>query len=106
MFGNIRKAIERGESPNDPRNPDTYRMGKGHVRFFYNKAAWLVERQRALVAECLNRDMDIQYTEVDHLADGILPEFMGDWQPTEQDHTVNLARINERGGLRNGINSV
>lgn len=34
IFALVRAAIARGESPDDPRNPTSYTLGAGHVRFF------------------------------------------------------------------------
>lgn len=36
------------------------------------------------------------------MVEGIGDEWLGDWQPTEKDLALNLVRINERGGLREG----
>ncbi len=102
IFGQIRKAIERGEDPDDPRNPKNYKLGPGHVRFFYNKALFLQKRQSDLVRECLHRGFNINYIRTDHLLDGIDPRWCRDWTPTMTDQSINIMRINERGGLREG----
>ena len=53
VFGLIEKWQDRG-------CPETgvtrYTMGKGHVKFFYNKAVWLAMRFDQLVAEMQHRD--------------------------------------------------
>jgi hypothetical protein len=100
IFGNIKNAIDRGESPTDKRNPTNYVLGKGHVRFFYNKALWLLNRQKALISECLSRGYDIKYTSLDELIIGIPYEWCNDWDPSITDIELNISRINERGGLR------
>jgi hypothetical protein len=100
IFALIRAAQKRGELPTDSRNPKDYRLGTGHVRFFYNKAGYLQKRQQSLVAECIKRGFNIQYTETSHLLDGINEEWRGDWTPTEENQATNIARINDRGGLR------
>jgi hypothetical protein len=99
IFALIRKAQDRGESPNDPRNPKVYTLGKGHVRFFYNKAQWLVERQEKLIAECIRREINIQYTTTDHLLDNLDKKWCNNWLPTKEEININIARINARGGL-------
>lgn len=100
IFALIRKAQERGESPHDLRNPKIYTLGTGHVRFFYNKAAWLVDRQKKLIAECIAREINIQYTETDHLLNGIDQKWCNNWLPTKEEININIARINDRGGLK------
>lgn len=55
VFPLVRAAILRGDVPGDPRNPADYRLGAGHVRFFYPRLGYLAQRQAALVAEMLAR---------------------------------------------------
>jgi len=102
VFELVRKAQERGESPSDKRNPTSYTLGTGHVRFFYSRLGWLLSRPKQLVRECLARGYKIQYTQPDTLIDGIGEEWLGDWTPTETDAKINIDRITQRGGLRNG----
>jgi hypothetical protein len=103
IFSLIRKAQDRNEQPNDKRNPTEYTLGKGHVRFFYNKAQWLVKRQQSLIDECLHRGFNIQYTDTSQLADGIGPKWCNDWNPQQFEVDRNVDRINDRGGLRKNI---
>jgi len=71
------------------RLPGTYRMGKGHVQFFYDKLDWCVARQRALIEECQRRGFDIQHTEVPEPH----PDLCCYWNPTEVDLSINLSRL-------------
>lgn len=96
IFSLVRAAITRGESPDDPRNPTEYRLGAGHVRFFYPRLGYLAKRQAALVAEMLARGYAPGFTQTDHLLDGIPPDWCGDWQPSSQALSLNRARIAER----------
>ncbi len=73
--------------------PDTYRMGAGHVKFFYNKLGYLKSRQQEIIAECLRRGFNIQHTSVDF---DIPPELANDWQPTPEAMQINRERIRER----------
>lgn len=100
IFALIRGAQKRGEKPDDPRNPKMYTMGKGHVRFFYKRAAWLVKRQELLIQECLARGFNIQHTDTSRLLKGIHKPWRNDWMPTSAEIAINIQRINERGGLR------
>lgn len=99
-FTYIKNAIARGESPTDKRNPSNYVLGTGHVRFFYNKAKWLLKRQQSIITEGLCRGYDLQHTDPSDLIVGIPDEWCNDWTPTEIDINLNISRINKRGGLR------
>ncbi len=98
IFGLVRQAILRGERPDDPRNPADYRLGTGHVRFFYPRLGWLAARQAALIAEMLARGYRPAFTGAEGLADGIGAEWCGAWQPTPEALALNRTRIAERGG--------
>lgn len=100
IFGLVRKAIERGETPSDPRNPTSYTLGKGHCRFFYPRLGWLSRRYLQLCDECRVRGRVVSFGSVQGLIAGIPPEWLGDWVPSVTDIELNVARINIRGGLR------
>lgn len=91
IFGLVRAAIARGEQPTVM---DTYRLGAGHVRFFYTRLAWLARRQAALIDEMKRRGYVPQYG-APSLA-GFPAEWCGDWQPTDEALALNRARIMER----------
>ncbi len=96
IFTLVRAAIARGELPGDPRNPAEYRLGSGHVRFFYPRLGYLARRQAELVAEMLARGYAPGFTRTEHLLDGFPPEWCCDWQPTSDAMALNRARIAER----------
>lgn len=100
LFKLIKAAQTRGEMPDDPRNPKEYKLGTGHVRFFYDKAEWLYQRQKALIAECIERGFNVTYTNPEVLIRGIFPSRCNTWEPTQWDQWINIQRIKERGGLR------
>jgi deoxyribonuclease (pyrimidine dimer) len=68
---------------------DTYRMGRGHVLFFYGLTAWLAARQALLIAECLDRGFDIQHQQTP----AVIPGLDGDWEPDVSDQRTNLVRL-------------
>lgn len=100
VFGLVRKAIERGETPQSiaSRSPSEYTLGKGHVLFFYTRLGWLEMRHSELVAEMRRRDYRVNYP--DPATIGIGSEWFGDWTVTEDARQINLARIRERLGSR------
>lgn len=97
LFGQIQKAIERGEQPDDPRNPTEYKLGKGHTRFFYNKLLWLVTRHAQLVDECTKRGRKVSFPRAPAFIYQIPNEWWGSmWKPTEEAMELNRQRIKER----------
>ena len=96
LFGQIKKAIERGEQPNDPRNPTEYKLGTGHTRFFYNKVGWLCCRYHQLVAECLKRGRAVHFPHVPEFVVDIPHTWWSLWTPTPEAMEINRQRIKER----------
>lgn len=96
IFGLVRAAIARGETPDDPRNPRTYRLGTGHVRFFFPRTGYLLRRQTALIAEMQARGFSPGFTDPESLIAGIPPLWRADWVPTAEAMALNRARIAER----------
>jgi deoxyribonuclease (pyrimidine dimer) len=90
-FGLVRAAVARGEQPTDPRNPAEFCLGSGHVRFFYPRLGWLVERYMLLVQECRRRGRAVNFAAPDTA--GIPAEWFGYWQPTPRDIALSQARI-------------
>lgn len=83
--------------------PASYRLGSGHVLFFYNKLAFLQSRHNALREEYLNRTgkhfaIDIDWRWLD--SSPLKGALYNDWQATAEDHKLNLSRIAERLHLR------
>jgi len=70
--------------------PPKYTMGTGHVRFFYDKTAWLAARHRTLSAECARRGFKVQQGELTPLAHSV------PWEPTAVDLEENLKRLREK----------
>jgi deoxyribonuclease (pyrimidine dimer) len=70
--------------------PGTYRLGKGHVMFFYDKLDWCSARLQAIIEECLRRGFDIQHTEV---PEDLPEDLCCHWNPTEVDLSINLSRL-------------
>lgn len=97
-FKLIRAAEARGEAPDDPRNPRAYTLGTGHVRFFYDKVLWLLERQRLLVAEMRRRGYQPQFdaSPEELLPDGCEVGRWNYWTPDEAALALSRSRIAER----------
>lgn len=94
VFRLVKKAIARGERPN-LNEPSEYVLGSGHVRFFYPRLGFIVNRFAKLVAECKARGRAVQYTSIPDISD-IPSEWMNDYMPTSNALELNRARIKER----------
>lgn len=87
----VRKAIYRGERPHVENYPPTYRLGRGHVRFFYPRLGYIVKRWDKIVSECKKRGMAVKYNTLP--LDGIDQEWFNDWEPDDYDIEINKGRI-------------
>lgn len=92
----VYEAVLRGELPNDPRNPQHYRLGPGHVRFFYPRLRYVTDRLFELVAEMDRRGYAPQFREPPPVYDLIPGCWDGRWTPDAAALALNRARIAER----------
>lgn len=76
--------------------PESFRLGQGHVKFFYNKLGYIKERLYQLRDECLRRKMKVEdYTGVfDNIPES--SGLYGKYSPTDTDRVIILERITER----------
>lgn len=73
--------------------PDDYKLGTGHVRFFFDKLGFLYSRYQSLHAECLRRGFKVS----PKWPSAQLPEHLcRDYKPTDKALALNRARIAER----------
>lgn len=71
--------------------PETYRLGKGHVRFFIDKGAWVLRRFALLEEELRRRGF-----KADKSPRAWPNSLRGDWQPTDEARAVLMARLRNR----------
>ena len=74
--------------------PSEFKLGSGHVKFFYDKLLYLKKRYEDLYSECLNRNLNVTY--YGDAWNNLPKELMNDYQPTERDRLILVERINER----------
>ena len=74
--------------------PDRFKLGSGHVKFFYNKLLYLKNRYVNLYNECVKRGFNVQ----NYISawDNVPQELMNDYKPTEIDREIIIERINEK----------
>lgn len=94
--GNLETSLNRkGKKFELKEIPSKYTLGKGHVKFFYDKMLFLEKRFKALVDEMLNRG----YNPTHRDSTIFIPSdksFYNDYTPTEEALEINRARIKER----------
>ena len=74
--------------------PNKFKLGKGHVKFFYNKLEYLLTRYCKLNLECKDRGFNVQnYAKA---WDYTPSELLNDYEPTERDRLIVQQRINEK----------
>lgn len=74
--------------------PDRFKLGTGHVKFFYNKLLYLKTRYDSLYEECVRRGFNVTY--FGKAWESVPPELMNDYTPTEEDRNIVRERIRER----------
>ena len=74
--------------------PDKFKLGAGHVKFFYNKLLYLKNRYISLYNECIKRGFNVQ----NYISawDNVPQELMNNYQPTYKDRLIIQERINEK----------
>jgi deoxyribonuclease (pyrimidine dimer) len=93
---NLRTSLNRkGKSFSFDEIPNTYTLGKGHVKFFYNKMKFLETRFEQLVTEMLRRGYNPNFRDSSiFVPDNV--QFYNDYVPTEEAIKINMERIIER----------
>lgn len=94
IFKLAEDASIRGWSSTDKRIPSSYRLGSGHVTFFYNKLGWLSKRFSSLVIEMQRRGYNPTYTKPTDT--NLSKDWYNDWCPTPEAINMNKARILDR----------
>ena len=75
--------------------PSKFRLGTGHVKFFYPRLKYLHRRYEDLYAECIRRELNVTY--FGDAFCGLPLELYGDWEPNEEVRKILIERIHERG---------
>ena len=74
--------------------PDKFKLGTGHVKFFYNKLLYLKNRYISLYKECIKRGFNV----TNYIAawDNVPQELMNDYKVEANDIKIIKKRIYER----------
>ena len=71
--------------------PSKFTLGTGHVKFFYNKIAYLRNRYQQIYNECKKRNINVEY--YGNAFDDIPNHLDKDYNPTLNDSIIVLERI-------------
>lgn len=74
--------------------PKEFKLGTGHVSFFYSRLGYLKKRYEELYAECKRRGFNVQY--YGEAWDNVPLHLMGDYTPSDTDRQIIRERISER----------
>ena len=74
--------------------PDKFKLGTGHVKFFYDKLLYLKNRYWKLYIECIKRGFNVQ----NYIGawDNVPKELMNDYKVKATDCIIIRKRINDR----------
>ena len=73
--------------------PEHFKLGSGHVKFFYDKLQYLYKRLTLIKIEMQNRDFKASKS----LDISELPEYLcKDWRPSESDRRIIANRLKEK----------
>lgn len=73
--------------------PPSYRMGKGHMKFFHDKGLYLAKRHKEIKKEMVRRGIA---SNLDLDLSSWKDWQMNDWVPCEEDMKISRNRIQER----------
>jgi len=77
--------------------PQSYRIGKGHVQFFYDKLLWLSWRHIYLVNEMERRGYQAHFEQNLRVIYSDIPnDWWNDWYPEPEEIEINQQRISDR----------
>lgn len=89
VFAQAAAWVARGKPG---RIPTDYRLGPGHVRFFYPRTRFLAQRQRALIAECVARGFRVQHTTTPQPVRGA----SAGWSPSRRALAISRERLAQK----------
>lgn len=99
-FSLVRKAQENGINRLNFRKKykvlDEYTLGTGHVVFFFDKLAFLLNRYHELQDHLIEKHYNLSPVSDSELTRGLRAEWFNDYFPTEKAKEINRARIAKR----------
>lgn len=104
VFTAVLKLQNQGFKPSDVDIPSSYRLGAGHVKFFYDKVEYLYYRYAQLVDELKTRNFSLNDDLIDSITNtawcDISAEWWNDYYPTIEALYLNMARLAKRSKMK------
>ena len=96
LVQNLHISLNRKSKPFDKSEiSPVYTLGKGHVKFFYDKFKYLHKRHIKITDELVKRGYNLSTTDSSFFRN-VPKEYYNDYKPTKEDKRVNWARIEVR----------
>jgi hypothetical protein len=96
LVKNLEKSLNRKSKPFcSSEIPPQYTLGKGHVKFFYDKFQWLYNRHIQLTNELVKRGYNLSNKDSSIFLT-VPTRFINNWQPSDADKYLNIERIKEK----------
>ena len=100
VFTAVLKLQEQGKSLSDVDIPNSYVLGQGHVKFFYNKINWIERRYSCLHKELKSRNFKLDRSLFNEVMIG-QSKISSEWCcvefiPSPEEIYLNMARICKR----------
>lgn len=102
IFTAVHKAIESGKQVSDFSIPSKYKLGSGHVTFFYDKCDWLQKRFIQLTGELKHRNYNISTETVRSVLDSankIPSAWKQGYAPDHEAMYLSMARLAKRSNI-------
>lgn len=96
IFNLVKNAQRKGKTPEDIDIPKQYKLGTGHVKFFYNKLLFIVERYESLSDTMLSFGYKVNPINRKDLLEGIDNHWINGYTPSEEEIEISRQRIIER----------
>ena len=102
IFTAVLKLQAKGKTPDNVDIPDHYVLGKGHVKFFYDKIPWLRLRYVVLERELVRRKFNLDETLFNEVCINTLSielHWCRDYRPRPEDIYLNMVRLCKRSNI-------
>ena len=95
MIGSALQKSLKSKNWDPTRIPKKFRLGSGHVMFFYDKGKYLFNRYDEIRKELKKRNFKLDNHR--HFKTSQFPtEYFNDWKPSDEDQKIIRKRIEER----------
>lgn len=96
VFNLVKKAQSKNKTPNDIDAPTKYKLGSGHVKFFYDKLLFVVKRYEQLTEKMIELGYKPNPISREELLEGIDDHWLNDYIPSDEEISISKSRLNER----------